>query len=242
MEASTFSDPSFEQEYIYEPEQVDFETFSGLTVDNITKEKETTDKKKTQKTAKATKAQKAPKNKEPKEWTAGMRVAGKRIMEEAWKSKDAKETETTKKSLLRKINLYYKYFPHLQGKKKFTVKSAIPVLEDEIDRCAEEVATGDILQNVKDADLLFATGLEVALVRFFNVNARGLRKHSEECQELIEKELREFAVKYNSFFTTGPEWRYMMHYIRRLYFVINGGVGFNFGTMTEDETEMYKDL
>jgi len=123
-----------------------------------------------------------------------------------------------REELLRKIQLYYSYFPSLKTARKFTVQSKMGVLESELRRCQTGIKSDAALENVKRFDIILATVAEVFLGAYYPV--RGLKEEAERTQDIFENEYKELAIEYEYLFSCGPEFRYLMKFVQRILKVI----------------------
>lgn len=135
------------------------------------------------------------------------------------KSAPAQTEETEKQQLLARLQKYYDYFPYLaeeaQSIRKIRPTDSISVIQEELNRCASSLASSNVLENVKSADIFFAGLLEKILPRI-GVPCYGLAAEAKASQLVLDKELKEFAIKYEAYFRTGPELRYLAGIAKRL--------------------------
>jgi hypothetical protein len=125
-----------------------------------------------------------------------------------------------KKELLGKIEMYYRYFPELEKscprKGKWSQKTALRDLEGELFRCDNELTLERSLMTMKKADLMLKFAFEKLMIHGFNVPAHGLAAEAEKSQVLIEKELKELAIKYKDYLDLTPETRYLMSFVQQV--------------------------
>lgn len=136
-----------------------------------------------------------------------------------------------KQKLMDTLTQYYTYFPFLEesAPKKISFRDSVNVLEEEISRCKSCLSRNNVLENVKRADIFLHSGIEKFLTSI-NVPCHGLTYAAKQSQDVFDQELKEIAIKYQSWFTTGPELRYLMGIITRIDLIVkanSSGVFFN---------------
>jgi hypothetical protein len=129
--------------------------------------------------------------------------------------------ELEKVDIFRKIQKYYEYFPEkVKPNKRLNVNSKLNTRQSELLRCESVMQTDGALDNVKTIDILFNYIIEQGLIQT-GLPAQGLAKEAKESQEVVMQELKEMSIKYDWFFGSGPEWRYLMKLITRIYIVLS---------------------
>lgn len=158
------------------------------------------------------------------------------------------ETEN-KQRCINTINKYHRYFPQLQdssSKKKWTVRQSLDELKQEISRCQHELAADSALEDVMSAEIIFNGGIEWILTSM-GIDVGGLAIEAKSSQDIVMDELKELSIKYEDFFASGPEWRYMVKFMRRIYLVhqMNTSMTANMYAspgVSPEHSKMYADL
>jgi hypothetical protein len=146
---------------------------------------------------------------------------------------DEEKEEEVKQGLMSKIGKYYEYFPNqITPNKKININCKIPALQAELERCARILTAEGCLENVKKVDIALAALTQVGLMKF-GIPAQGLREEAKNTQDLVMQELKEFSIKYEYWFSAGPEWRYMMKVLTRIQVVIEKNWGYVSALNTE---------
>lgn len=151
--------------------------------------------------------------------TARMAEQGRKMVQEKLQG-----AETAKKvQLYNEIVNYYTYFPHIKEgaiRKKITPESPLTVLLEERLRIERELNTGNVLETVRQMDIFAHYGMEIVLTNIFNLPVQGLQVEARLTQQMMDQELKEFAVKYAHWFSSGPEWRYTQKILQRIFLIV----------------------
>lgn len=154
----------------------------------------------------------------PVKVTRKMAEVGQKILEEKVEGKMAVD----RAKLVTRIKRYYEYFPELARSgikpQKFE-KAKMALLEEELIRCQATLNNTNTMEAVRHCDIFFNYAMEKALVTM-NVPVQGLTVEAKKSQEIVEQELKEFAIKYERFFSMGPEFRYMVKLVQRVSLVL----------------------
>jgi len=186
-------------------------------------------------------------------FTVPARVAeqGRKAIREAIDSEEAFE----KQKILNRILKYYTFFPQMKAnapkKGRFSQDDPIKTLIQEEERIKHDLNDGNAYEAIKKCDILFTYyGVEVPATAF-GIPAQGLAMEAKMSQHIVEQELKEFAVLYGDWFSTGPEWRYMLKKLAMLGEVMKrnqGGIQLRdvqeqlTPEQEEDLAEKYKNL
>jgi hypothetical protein len=118
------------------------------------------------------------------------------------------------------IEMNYKYFPYLAAscprRTKFSLKTPLRDLEDEINRCNNEKKQRRALALMKKLDIFTNWALQQVAIHGFQVRAQGLAKLAEQDQELVEEELKELAIEWRDVVDVSPTARYFMKTMQRM--------------------------
>lgn len=123
------------------------------------------------------------------------------------------EERKQKETLMRKIEMYYKYFPEecfasSTRKSKWSYRTATQELEDEIRRCQKELDIKRAITGVHKAHLAFVYGLEKLAIHGFGVPVYNLAHEVSLSDEMFQEELAEIAIEHIDWFTMGAKTRY----------------------------------
>lgn len=118
------------------------------------------------------------------------------------------------------IEMNYQYFPYLAAscprRTKFSLKTPLRDLEDEINRCNNEKKQRRALALMKKLDIFTNWALQQVAIHGFQVRAQGLAKLAEEDQELVEDELKELAIEWRDVVDVSPTARYFVKTMQRM--------------------------
>jgi len=161
------------------------------------------------------------------------------------KDRHVQEEDQEKENLLNKICQYYEYFPELiVPNKRINGNSKIAAIELELKRCDRILRTSGCMDNVIKFDRFLGWGTEMALL-WQKVPVQGLFEETKNTTDMVMQELKEFAIKYEYFFSSGPEWRYFLKWLTRVQTVIDRNTGKNSSMhqpVQVDISEKYSDL
>jgi len=144
-----------------------------------------------------------------------------RLMKEKIYKDESDAEGELKAKLLNKLKKYYEYFPQLResAEETFTIEHSLAAIKAELTRCQDDLASESTFDNVKRADI-FSNHLAEQVLLYFKVPVWGLGKEAEESQMIVWPELKEFAIKYSDFFSSGPGFRYFIKFLGRIQIVI----------------------
>ncbi len=166
--------------------------------------------------------------------TAKMAEEGRKIMREK-----VEGVETAKKSaILNRILNYYTHFPYVKEKairKKLTIETQLPILVEEELRIKRELSQSNAFEALKHLDNLATWSTELLLINTFSVPANGLAEFSKSAQFMVEQELKELSIEYGDYLTAGPEFRYMMKFMQRIFVIIRRNQSMGMGSMATNE-------
>lgn len=226
-------------------EEINKATISNLTVSGLKKRVSDETKEKTSKPSKTKPFPKATILKPESSKSSKVKDTPQVVKETKWtlpnltpKSQknvptDEEKEDEVKQGLMSKIGKYYEYFPNqITPNKKININCKIPALQAELERCARILTAEGCLENVKKTDLVLAALTQIGLMKF-GIPAQGLREEAKNTQEMVMQELKEFSIKYEYWFSAGPEWRYMMKVLTRIQVVIEKNWGYVSALNTE---------
>lgn len=128
-----------------------------------------------------------------------------------------------KKKLLMQIDMYHNFYPELKDscprKGKWSFKTNIRDLQEEIQRCKTKQATERAFSSMLMADKFFNYGIEWSCIQA-GFPAHGLAAQAAASQDMVMDELRELSIKYVDWFDMGPEARYCFKLFNRVNFII----------------------
>lgn len=166
---------------------------------------------------------------------------GKKMLEEKILSNKA----TIREKRIYKIKQYYKSFPKLledaPKKGKLDANTSDKVIADEEERINRHLSGGNAYNSLKSLDLLFTQfAMEKPLVAF-GFPAQGLTAMAKMSQDIVDQELRELAIEYEDFFSTGPHFRYLMKKLWMINEVLKHNVHGGGGSMASAVNEEKED-
>jgi len=179
------------------------------------------------------------KEKQTKEYIAALKQKQKEEQQEI--------EDREKEDIYEKITKYYEYFPSkIKPKKGITINSKVSTLQAELRRCQNSLRSQGCLDNIKKADIMFCWLTERILVSQFDQKVHGLAAEAEKSQHLMEDILKELAIKHESWFSTGPEWRYFVFFMTRIQTVLERNTGVRMSAAylptDTDKQNKYKDM
>lgn len=129
-----------------------------------------------------------------------------------------------KNGLLQKINMYYKFYEELEAtnerRGKWSLKTSVKDLQDEIARCERSLAMDRAFSTMKHMDFFLNFIVETLAIKAFSVPCHGLAAESKKSQALVEEELKELSIKYHEWLDMGPETRYFFKFAQRVGVVL----------------------
>lgn len=166
---------------------------------------------------------------------------GKKMLEEKILTNKA----SIRDKRIHKIKQYYEKFPKLledaPKKGKIDSNTNEKIITDEEDRIQRFLSGGNAYNSLKTLDLLFTHWAIEKPGMAFGLPVQGLTAAAKMSQDIVDQELRELAIEYEDFFSTGPHFRYLM---KKLWLVnevmkknVAGGGGMNVdlkSTVNED--------
>jgi hypothetical protein len=161
---------------------------------------------------------------------------GKKMLEEKLLSNKA----TIREKRIYKIKQYYKSFPKLledaPKKGKLDANTSDKVVADEEERINRHLSGGNAYNSLKTLDLLFTHwAMEKPMVAF-GLPVQGLTAAAKMSQDVVDQELRELAIEYEDFFSTGPHFRYLMKKLWLINEVMKRNVqGGDMGSAVDEE-------
>jgi hypothetical protein len=136
----------------------------------------------------------------------------------------SEKEHAAKMSLLKKIQMFYNFYPNLKESNdrrgKWSLKTSIKDLQDEIARCNSQLSLERSFHTICQIDTLLNYGVEQILIQGFSVPCHGLAAEAQRSREAVEDELKELSIKYHEYLETGPELRYLMKFVQRVSFVL----------------------
>lgn len=146
-----------------------------------------------------------------------------------------------KATLLANINAYYNYFPALEKtnprKGGWTHRCSIEDLQAEVERCKCTLNSMNAYNTCCKLDIGFNLVIEHALVNIMGIPVHGLAKEAKESQAILEQELLELSIKYESFFSMSPETRYLIKSMQRIYMLMDR----NYNITQKRRDDQYRD-
>ncbi len=82
-------------------------------------------------------------------------------------------------------------------------------LDDEINRCNNELKQRRALDTVERIDSAIDKFGEMALIHGFGIRAQNLSDAGRQYKETYDEELKELAIKYREKLDVSVEWRYL---------------------------------
>ena len=145
-----------------------------------------------------------------------------------------------KQKLLNKIGRYYDYFPFLkeEAPKKFTMRDSVEALQEECRRCQAQLQNSQTLENIKALDILLNDVLERVAIGA-GTPAHGLVYEAKRSRMVVDQELKELSIKYESWLTTGPELRYLFKTYSRFNMIVSRNRGMNDIPVDEETQNKY---
>lgn len=159
------------------------------------------------------------------------------------KFKDETPEAVQKQKLLNRINRYYEYFPFLKedSPKKFILRDSLEALQEECKRCEAQLQNSQTLENIKSLDILFNDTIEHIAISM-GTPAHGLVYEAKKSRMIVDQELKELSIKYESWLSTGPELRYLIKTYTRFKNVVNRNRGASGPIVDMDVEEKYTEL
>lgn len=126
------------------------------------------------------------------------------------------EEKKEKETLLRKIEMYYQYYPEecletCTRKTKWSFKAPVGEMEEEINRCKRQLNIKRAKMGVEKAHIFLLYGLENLAISGFGIPAHNLAYEASKSKELFEEELAEIAIEHVDWFSMGAKTRYMFN-------------------------------
>lgn len=123
------------------------------------------------------------------------------------------------------ISMTHQYFPHLARscprKAKFSLKTPLREMEDEINRCTNEQKQRRALDMITKLDSMLDSVTETVLVRGMGIRAQGIGQAAQDGPCDIEDELKEMAIKYRDKMDMSVEMRYFLKKFQLITAVID---------------------
>ncbi len=125
---------------------------------------------------------------------------------------------------LNTIAMYHQFFPKLAAscprRTKFSLKTPLRELEDEINRCKSVLKQDRAIDTVEKLDTFLDYGMEQMAIHGFGIRAQGLAAKGQASRAVVEEELKELAIKYSDKLDMSVEWRYLMKKLQLFGMVI----------------------
>ncbi len=138
----------------------------------------------------------------------------------------AEEEREVKEGLLRKIEMYYKFFEDKcwatsTRKTKWSYRSSVKELEEEVKRCKKELDIERGYNALQKGHIFLVYGLEKLAIEGFGVPVHGVTKRAAESAQIFEDELKEIAIDHSDWFTMGAKGRYALQLFSLFNTVLN---------------------
>jgi hypothetical protein len=135
------------------------------------------------------------------------------------------EERTEKETLLKKIEMYYQYYPEeclwtSTRKAKWSFKSSLHELHEEVNRCRKQLDIKRAQAGIENFHYTLCYGIETLAIEAVGIPLHGLTAEAARSKAVFQDVLNELAIDYVDWFTMGATTRYafdMFLMVNRVY-------------------------